>query len=355
MFRPVPESVLSRYPKAHGLPVEPLSGGLINQTYRVGRDFILQRLSPIFSPEVNLDIETLTSVLTASGVPVPTLERTRGGKLWVSATEPEARGIWRLMTRLPGRTLHRLETEAQAASLGKTLASFHNALSSFHHTFAQARPGIHETHGHMRSLGAALEQYPDHRLATRVGVLAQEIFQRWEAWGEPLSLPLRIGHGDPKVSNFLFDGGNKVVGVVDLDTMGWTSLDLELGDALRSWCNVMDENSPAPCFDLTFYAQAVGGYVEMAGSWLTGEEVRSIPAAVERICLELSARFAADALRESYFGWDPAIASTRGGHNLLRATGQLALARDVGAKVPEMADLLGESYLRQSGFGPEKR
>ena len=50
---------------------------------------------------------------------------------------------------------------------------------------------------------------------------------------------------------------------------------------------------------------------------------------VERICLELAARFAADALNESYFGWDSAVAPGRGEHNLLRARGQLALALEV--------------------------
>ena len=51
---------------------------------------------------------------------------------------------------------------------------------------------------------------------------------------------------------------------------------------------------------------------------------------LERIALELAARFARDALEESYFGFDPAFGG-RGEHNLLRARGQAALARSVAA------------------------
>ena len=37
-------------------------------------------------------------------------------------------------------------------------------------------------------------------------------------------------------------------------------------------------------------------------------------------------RFAADALNESYFGWDKARFARAGDHNLLRARGQASLA-----------------------------
>jgi hypothetical protein len=51
---------------------------------------------------------------------------------------------------------------------------------------------------------------------------------------------------------------------------------------------------------------------------------------LERITLELAARFGADALNECYFGWDPALAPARGEHNLMRAENQLTLARCIG-------------------------
>jgi len=64
----------------------------------------------------------------------------------------------------------------------------------------------------------------------------------------------------------------------------------------------------------------------------TIEEWEAFPVGLHRICVELSARFAADALKESYFGWDPAAFPARGEHNLVRAQGQLSLAQDVAKK-----------------------
>ncbi len=55
-------------------------------------------------------------------------------------------------------------------------------------------------------------------------------------------------------------------------------------------------------------------------AWITAAST------VEAIRLiELGARFCADALNESYFGWNPARFASRSEHNQVRAAGQLAL------------------------------
>ena len=318
---------------AETLHVSRLSGGLINDTFALGRRFILQRLHRIFRPEVNLDIAALTPVLTAAGVPVPTIVRTPEGHAWVAIADPDdpLAGAWRILTRLPGETLHRLENRQQARNAGQAVARFHTALRDFPYVFHFTRPGAHDTAGHFRMLAAAVARHPEHRLHAQVADLADALQAGWKAWGEIAQLPPRIIHGDLKVSNLLF-AGDEVVGVLDLDTMARSTLDVELGDALRSWCNTATEDDPAPHFDLETYRAAREGYDEVAGAWLTVAEQRAIGPGVERICLELAARFAADALNEAYFGWNPEKFSSRGEHNLARARNQLALAQDV-AKV----------------------
>ena len=57
--------------------------------------------------------------------------------------------------------------------------------------------------------------------------------------------------------------------------------------------------------------------------------------------LELAVRFAADALDESYFGWDAGRFASRGDHNLVRARGQWSLHEAVVATRPQRAQLLG--------------
>ena len=104
---------------------------------------------------------------------------------------------------------------------------------------------------------------------------------------------------------------------------------VELGDALRSWCNPASENVTRAEFDLDIFAAAMDGYRSAAA--LTPDEWSAIGPGIERICIELAARFARDALEESYFGWDPAYGG-RGEHNLLRARGQASLASSVREK-----------------------
>ena len=62
---------------------------------------------------------------------------------------------------------------------------------------------------------------------------------------------------------------------------------------------------------------------------------------LETVCIELAARFAVDAFRDSYFGWDPSRFPTRRVHNLVRARGQLALGLAVRAARDEALRIAG--------------
>lgn len=313
----------------------PLTGGLINDTFALGQRFILQRLHPLFLATVNQDIAALVPILASYGVPVPQLVPARDGQPCVTWPDGPAAGVWRMLTRLPGQTLHRLGNPQQARAAGAMVGEFHSALIQTKHGFAFTRPGAHDTAKHMQLLTDTLALVPDHRLHAQVAPLAEEVLARWAGFGPLPVLPVRIIHGDLKVSNLLFDG-DAVCGVLDLDTMAHSSLDIELGDALRSWCNATTEDDPHPRFEREVFAQALAGYLPVAQPWLQPEERAALAPAVLRICLELSARFLADALRESYFGWDKARFAQRGEHNLLRGANQLGLARDVAAQMPEL-------------------
>jgi Ser/Thr protein kinase RdoA (MazF antagonist) len=330
----VPDEVLAAWPEvaeaARSAPPVPAEGGLINATWFVGGRWVLQRLHAIFAPEVHLDIAALTPRLRDAGLPVPALVPTADGRLWV-----DRRGVWRVLTRLPGAPPGADVTLAQVAAAGRVLARLHGALVGVEHRFAFGRLGIHDTPRHIAALAAALAAHPGHRLAAAARRLARALFAAFDASGSAPPLPARVGHGDPKLGNLLFEG-DTITGVIDLDTFGWTTLDAELGDALRSWCGHVDEAAPDPRFDLGRYEAAVGAYLAEAAPWVTPEEIAALPGAAARIALELASRFLADALNESYFGWDPARAPTAGDHHLMRAEAQFALSRAVTAARPEL-------------------
>src|SRR5262249_23698117 len=143
-------------------------------------------------------------------------------------------------------------------------------------------------------------------------------------------LPTRITHGDLKISNVLFHEG-KARALLDLDTLGRQTLAYELGDALRSWCNPLGEDVENTRFNRDIFTATIRGYASEARDLVSQAEIDSIVPGYQTICVELAARFCVDAFEDRYFGWDPKRFPSRREHNRVRATGQLALAQQVGA------------------------
>jgi Ser/Thr protein kinase RdoA (MazF antagonist) len=308
--------------------VAPLAGGLINATFVARRDgqpvAVIQRLHPVFAPEVNLDLEAVTAHVALRGLETPRLLRTESGAPWIMHDQQ----CWRALTWVDGTSDHAVIDLAHAEAGGALVARFHRAVDDLDHEYRFARAGVHDTRAHLARLEARahdsdLEEAQD---------LAHEILDAARALAPlPDDLPRRHTHGDLKISNVLFRGGDAVA-LVDLDTLGRQTIAFELGDAMRSWCNPHPEDAGRARFDLDVFAAAMRGYRDVARSLLTEIEWPAIVLGLETVCVELAARFCADVFEDRYFGWDPSRFPSRRAHNLIRARGQLALARDVGAR-----------------------
>ena len=325
-----PSHILSAWPLPPAV-VSPIDSGLINRTFLVSTStsrFVLQWVNPIFGPEVNDDIEAVTAHLAARGLTTPRLVPTRDGAL--SVPDPR-RGHWRLMTFIDGVSHHKATSPALCASAGRLVGRFHRAVQDLDHVFAHRRPHVHDTARHLAHLAEVAARGTDHRHHAVIAPVAAEILARAADLPAVAGLPKRVVHGDLKISNLLFTPAGEAVALIDLDTLAEMSVVLELGDAWRSWCNPTREDDLDARLDLELFAAAVRGYAEGAAGLLVSAEVSALPRAVELIALELSARFCADALDESYFGWDHARFPSASEHNLLRARGQLALARSAAA------------------------
>jgi Ser/Thr protein kinase RdoA (MazF antagonist) len=325
--------------------IRPLGSGLINRTFlAAGHDGewrVLQQLNPIFPGRVNEDIEAVTAHLAARGILTPRLVRTRDDQLWL----PDRDGAWRVLTRIEGRVLDAISSAAQASEAGRLLATFHRALDGLDHEFRHVRPPVHEPARHLGDLASAVENGRDHRLYAVAAALADEIFSA-AAHLPPLPpTPARVVHGDPKISNLVFAlDADRALCMLDLDTLGTMALPFELGDALRSWCNVASEDDPRGSFSADWFAAAVRGYGGAAGDWLRTEEAASVVTATATIQVELAARFCADILNERYFGWNPAAFPGRAEHNVARARGQLAVHRSLLSQATRLEDLAGQGF-----------
>jgi Ser/Thr protein kinase RdoA (MazF antagonist) len=322
--------------------VRPFGTGLINRTFLVedaaGGRFILQWVSPIFPPGIHRNIEAVTARLQQQGLVTPRLYPTRSGELFLDLP---GSGVWRLLTHVAGVSYDVIASPAQAQAAGQLVGRFHRAVDGLTHDFAERRRGAHDTPRHLQRLREALAAHGQHRLFAQVQPLGRGLLDRAAELPPLPALAERICHGDLKFNNILFSRPEDPVCLIDLDTVGPQLLAFELGDAWRSWCNRSGENEPEAAFDLQILAASLEGYRAGLGRALSEPERRALLLGLEWVSLELAARFATDALEESYFGWDGQRFATRGDHSLVRARGQWSLHEAVVATRPQRAHLLG--------------
>jgi Ser/Thr protein kinase RdoA (MazF antagonist) len=314
-----------------------LPGGLVNATWAVRQDgepiAVIQRLHPVFGAEVNLDIEAVTAHLAARGLTTPRLLRTRDGRAW---HEQEGR-VWRALSWVDGTTVHAVPDPDWAEAGGVLVGKFHRAVAGLSHDYAFARAGVHDTAAHLARLA-------DHVAAggeAGAVALGREILGAVRGLPAMPDVPRRHCHGDLKISNLRF-ATRPVRGVclVDLDTLGVSTMAFELGDAMRSWCNPHKEDAGRVIFDLATFAAAIRGFRAVADGIVTAGEKTAIVVGLETVCFELAARFTIDLFRDEYFGWDPARFPSRRAHNLVRAQGQLALGLAVRAARQDALDIV---------------
>ena len=370
----IPDAVLSRWSALAGRPAKLHGTGLINQTFLVDglppgqprqhegvpERAIVQRLHRIFHGHVNEDIEVVTTHLASKGLLTPRILRTDDGALWVDAED----GAWRALSFIDGHSVDRIGRAekagptlvgakrsawgvgslAMAKEAARLVGRFHAALHDLDYAYGFSRGNVHDTTRHLDNLRAALAAHPDHRLHADVASIAETLFAAASALPDLSTLPLRNSHGDLKISNILFDAQGEALCLVDLDTLSRMAWAFEMGDALRSWCNAAGEDVADGALDPTIFEAAVRGYASTARVLWTPEEVRSLVPGLQTICLELSSRFLADALNESYFGFDKSRFERRGEHNLLRGRGQWSLFCSVRAQAPALERVIHESF-----------
>jgi Ser/Thr protein kinase RdoA (MazF antagonist) len=340
--RPPPE-VLAAYGLA-GVALEPVVSGLVNATWIAsaadGERRVLQWVHPVFNPETQYDIDAVTRHLERKSLVTPRFIPTDDGQLF----HADATGTWRLLTYIDGETRETVRAPKDAREAGRLLATFHAAVDDLDHTLRGTRGNVHHLERHLDALRAALAEHTEHRHRAAVGRLADEIFALAAAMPEPAPVPERLTHGDPKISNIVFDARGRAVCLIDLDTIARMPVVAELGDAFRSWCNAHAEDAPDGKFDPALFAAACRGYQAGAPDFLGPAEWRQLPASTARIALELAARFAADALNERYFRWDPGRYADASEHNQARAASQARIARQVLDAAGELSRLVAAIF-----------
>ncbi len=318
-----PERVWRHFPLLPLREVHPVGSGLLHATYRIVTDegdFVLQKLHDAISDAAVEDMRAVTTHLAARGLQVPSLALTQDGK---ALARDEVGGRWRVYPWIRGRVVEALPDAAMAREAGRLVGMLHRHLAALAYTPQGSIPHFHDTAFILAELRGVQA-----RLPAEVAALAEDILATLPAL-ILTGAPQQLVHGDLKISNLIFDEAGKAVGIIDFDTLLVHARAIDLGDALRSWCNRTAEDDPDARFHVAFFAAAEDGYAEAFGVPARPEDSAVHLRATRQIALELAARFLIDVVRDAYFGFDATRYPTRRAHNIARALGQYHLAQTI--------------------------
>lgn len=165
-----------------------------------------------------------------------------------------------------------------------------------------------------------------------------ESLVRLQASGE---LPLRVTHNDTKCNNVLFDTKTgKSLAVIDLDTVMPGLVAYDFGDAVRFAANSSREDEPNTALtslDLDKFESFSSGFIASVAHSLTKKEIDTMYLGPVVMALELAVRFLTD-----YIDGDKYFKTDYPGHNLVRTRCQVALAKDMIKKIPQMKEIIGK-------------
>lgn len=312
--------VVQSFPIGAITDVRPLGNGRIHKTFLVmtrGETYVLQNIGRLFAPTTH-DIDAVTTHLAEGNILTPRLVRTKEGALAVRDGEC----AWRLFTFVPGTTIEESTNVVQAKSGSAFIAQWHTALSDYTHPFSYRIPQYRDTAYALTHLASVDAAYAHSKKSVSCHPVAKDIACRKNLLADLSALTPRVGHGDLKLNNLRFDEeGTTARALVDLDTLGYYPLPLEIGDMLRSWCRTAINTLESDLW------RTVTETYRAHAPFMTNDEWRLIPDGFFEITLSLAARYLADAYEETWFQHDPAYPS-RFVQNLERARMNLALLDD---------------------------
>lgn len=325
------------------IDVKTITMGLINKTFLVTTEtskYILQEVAPIFDTTVTEDNLAVARHLECAGIPAPMPYKTVDNGLFVQNDNR----VFRALKFIDGTSSHTISSLRMAESAGRVMGEFHRAMSDFEYTYRSRRHHGGDYAFHREGLITTLMNHRDHDFYPLVAPLAKTWLASLDRITQGLTATARHVHGDPKVSNILFTDNNDAICLVDFDTLNKTGWSLEMGDALRSWCNPYPEDVLDAHVDLARANAALTGYGALMRGVFTRGEAEELVRHSQAITLCLAVRFLADVLNERYWQFDTTRFSRSSEHQWLRAQSMHNLFLDFARRQNELSEM-AHSYL----------
>jgi Ser/Thr protein kinase RdoA (MazF antagonist) len=328
------------------LSISPLGNGLINNTYRVKTEasgFVLQSVNrQVFQhPElISSNLQQLNLYLKQSRqktkLKIPDLILTETGEGYYTDAK---QCFWRALELIqPAESRECIQSSAEAEQVGYALAHFHQLCSgmqtdSLHDTL----PGFHQTplyFQHYQKVKANNKQpaSQESEFCEKFIHFFKDRLDCLEAGKMQGKLQERVIHGDPKLNNFLFEPeSDRIISLIDLDTLKPGLIHYDIGDCLRSCCHSKTDNS----FDLEICKTLLSAYLREADSFISAADYDYLYQAILLIPFELGLRFYTDYLQgNTYFKTNQPL------QNLHRAMAQFQLCQSISNQARELEKII---------------
>ena len=259
----------------------------------------------------------------------------------------DGKNFWRMTNYISSVTYDTASNRNLVRNAGKAFGEFQMQLADFApDELYETIPDFHNTRARFDNLLASVQA----DAAGRVAEVREEIDWLLSVRDRACTLtdmlnagqlPLRVTHNDTKINNVLFekDGDTPLV-VIDLDTVMPGLVGHDFGDAIRFAANFVREDSPEydkAGVNLEVFKAFAEGFLEMTAKTLTENEIATLALSCFVLTVELATRFLAD-----YLDGDLYFKTFSPDHNLVRTRCQIALAKDMLRKLPEMEAIVRE-------------
>ena len=341
---------------------ETIQVGNVNKTYQVKvllpdgspKSFLVQNVNTyVFKNPVKVmeNIDKVTEHIRAKRPSQIALHfhHTHDRKTYVE----DGKNFWRMTNFIPSTTYNVARDLDVIRNAGKAFGEFqvqladfsvddlHETIVDFHNTRARFEKLIADAEAD--PLGKVAEVREELNYLLEVQDLACKLTDMYNQG----KLPQRVTHNDTKINNVLFDQeGNVALVVIDLDTVMPGLVGHDFGDAIRFAANFVEEDSPEyekAGVNMDVFRAFTEGFLAATGAALTQEELDTLALSCFVLTVELATRFLDD-----YILGSPYFKTNYPEHNLVRTRCQIALAKDMQKKLPEMESCVRNCVLRQA-------
>ena len=253
----------------------------------------------------------------------------------------DGNNFWRMTNFVPSVTYNTCRDLQIIRNAGMAFGEFQTDLADFEiGLLMETIPNFHNTRDRYAKMMAAVERNPLGRLKDVEEELAwllsvQDLACKLTDMQKAGELPLRVTHDDTKINNVLFHPETKeAMIVIDLDTVMPGVMGHDFGDAIRFAANYVEEDCPdfdKVGVDLDVFRAFAEGFLAKTARTLTQNEVDTLALSCFALTAELAVRWLDD-----YVQGDVYFKINYPEHNLVRTRCQIALAKDMLKKMPEM-------------------